>query len=169
LAGGLDGGTGFTARRARAVKEIEMVGRANVIAIVLATLVAGCAGKGTGLAVAPLPNEQAELTAYAAGARFPEGTQASDDVKVTAVVDRSERTIAIRNFGDDELKDLEVWVDGKYVRRLPALAARAGVVLHFGQFYDAAGETLAAGNGTVARVQLKVGDRLLNAMGPAFD
>ena len=146
--------------------------RRNLCVLVAAgATLAGCAGgKNGSLAEAPAPGKQvAQLAAYAAAATRPADAPEADDLRVTAVVDRVKHTISLRNFTDQSYKDVDVWVNGTHVRRVPSLPARGGVVIHFGQFYDSAGASLAAQKPTVSSVQLKGGGTVYDLMGPAYD
>src|SRR5689334_4249059 len=131
----------------------------KVMVAVLAVVgaMAGCAQtpKG-GLAAAPAAGEVEALTKHAAAAKYPAGPAASDGWEGAAVVDRAKRIVTVRNVGGHELKDVNVWVNGGYVRKVDSVPGGGGfVVIHFGQFYDAQGRSLATQVGAVSRVQLE--------------
>lgn len=144
----------------------------RVMVLGIGAAIAGCASPQPGAELSKPPTEGPQtgrLASEAAATRFPQDATASNELKVTAVVDRKAHTISLRNFGDRPLNDVEVWVNGSYVRCVPLLPARGGLVIHFAQFYSPKGVTLDTQQINVTRVQLREGNKLYNAMGPAYE
>lgn len=119
---------------------------------------------------AGMPSDMnAERAAYAARATYPVG-QATNDLHLTAMVNRSRSDqIRIINPTDRTIDNASVWVNGKYVTYLAHIPAQSVVKLSRDDFYDNAGHRLSSGNTPANQIQVEVGDRLFNVMGPAFE
>ena len=91
--------------------------------------------------------------------RYPTDVRASDDLRATAVVDRAGGRIKIVNPSDQPLRDVKVWVDGRYAGSIAEIPARATMSV------DRGGLDVKS----TSRIQIQCGDKLYNVQGPAFD
>lgn len=110
------------------------------------------------------PETRTQLAAHAATAQFPRDAKASDDLSIGAVADGD--AIKIHNYSDRPLRDVNVWVNGAFVRQVASIAPMSIVTIRRSEFYDATGRTLAGQQTTVTRVQIQAGDTLYNVQGP---
>lgn len=108
------------------------------------------------------------LAAYAAAAEFPDA-EASDDLRVAAVIQRQSNNIKIYNFSNQALRDVDVWVNGSFVHKVNSIPANGHVTLARTAFFDAGGRSLAQQNTTINTVQIADDGRLYNLQGPVLD
>lgn len=110
----------------------------------------------------------AERAAYAARVRYPIG-QPADDLHLTALVDRAHSDqIRIVNPTDSTIDNASVWINGKYVSYVAHIPAHSVLKLDRNQFYDNGGHSLSEGNTQAEHINVQIGERLFNVMGPAF-
>ena len=143
-----------------------MFGRTLTL-LVMAAL-AGCAGKASDesssntSADGPSPTE---LAAYAGAARYPSEMK-SKELRAHAVVDRENGIIKIYNLGNQNLRDVRVWVNKSFVKRIDGIAPQSSVTIRTDELYDGLGRTFASQDEEVAIVQLQTLDELYDLMGP---
>ena len=113
-------------------------------------------------------SDRTRLAAFAASSKYPDG-QASDDMRITAVVDRRAGMIRILNPTSDAATNDSVWVNRNFVTRVDRIPAMGMVELDMDRFYNAQGQSLPDVNTTVREVQIQRGDKLHNLLGPVFE
>jgi hypothetical protein len=131
----------------------------------------GCAGSGTAKSStdgANIPNTPTELAAYAGNARFPQ-TQPVVEQTIAAIVSRDKKTLKLYNFGKQPIRNVDVWVNGSFVKRIGGIAPQSNVVISTDEIYNGLGHTLASRGEEVSRVQLADSVRLTTVMGPASE
>lgn len=138
-----------------------------------AVTLAGCAAGGKSAASTStdgtnIPNTPTELAAYAGNARFPQ-TQPTNDLTVAAIVSRDKKQLKLYNFGKQAIRNVDVWVNGSFVKRIGGIAPQSNVVINTTEIYNGLGHTLASRGEEVSRVQLDDAGRLYNLMGPASE
>jgi len=109
-----------------------------------------------------------ERAAFATTAHYPNDLQASNDLKATALVERSAGSIKIANASDQPIRDAKLWVDGRYVVQVNDLPAHGTLSVNRTEFSDREGKLPADLKG-VRQVQLQTKDNLYNLQGPVFD
>ena len=112
--------------------------------------------------------EKTQLAAFAGQSQYP-NKQASDDLKVTALVDRDDGTIKIINTTQQSLSDAKLWVNGAYVIHIDTIPARGTVAIKRENLYNRDGLSLAKANVGVTKVQLETADKFYNLEGPAIE
>ena len=112
--------------------------------------------------------QKTQLAAFAAQSEYP-NKQASDDLKVTALIDRKEGTIKIINSTTQALTDAKLWVNGAFVTHVDTIPARGVVTIKRENLYDRNGIPLAKSNAGINKVQLEQGDKFYNLQGPVFE
>jgi hypothetical protein len=112
--------------------------------------------------------QKTQLAAFAAQSQYP-SKQASDDLRVAALVNREEGTIKIVNSTPQALTDAKLWVNGTYVTHVDTVPARGLVTIKRENLYDQKGISLSKANASINRVQLEMGDKFYNLEGPAFE
>lgn len=112
--------------------------------------------------------QKTQLAAFAAQSQYP-NKQASDDLRVAALVDRKEGTIKIINSTTQALTDAKLWVNGAFVTHVDTIPARGMLTIKRENLYDRNGIPLAKSNAGITKVQLEVGDKFYNLEGPAFE
>jgi len=112
--------------------------------------------------------QKTQLAAFAAQSQYP-NKQASDDLRVAALVDRKEGTIKIINSTSQALTDAKLWVNGAFVTHVDTIPARGMLAIKRENLYNREGLSLAKANAAVSKVQLESGDKFYNLEGPAFD
>lgn len=114
------------------------------------------------------PKPEADTASYAAAKEYPTAV-ATNEVRVTAVIDRQTRSVLLVNPSDDDYYGLRAWVNGKYVAWVNELPARRTVRLTQGQFVDADQKPLSVLDTDVAKVELQTNGDFYRAMGPAVE
>jgi hypothetical protein len=109
-----------------------------------------------------------ERAAFANTARFPADMKASDELRATAIIDRSTNMIKIANPNAQEIRDAKVWIDGQYVAQVNSIPARGTVTINRTELSDRDGK-LPADLRNVGQVQLQTRDNLYNLQGPVFE
>ena len=112
-----------------------------------------------------IPNTPTELAAYAGNARFPQ-TQPVMEPTVAALVSRDNRTLKLYNFGKQPIRNVDVWINGSFVKRIGGIAPQSKVVINTTEIYNGLGHTLASRGEEVSRVQIDDRGRLSTLMGP---
>ena len=143
----------------------------TIPALILALAASGCAGKkstSTSLDGTNIPNTPTELAAYAGNARFPQ-TQPVAENSVAAIVSRDNKTIKLYNFGKQPIRNVDVWVNGSFVKRIGGIAPQSKVVINTAEIYNGLGHTLASRGEEISRVQIEDQGRLYTLMGPAAE
>lgn len=134
--------------------------------ILLGTAAVGCESNGG--ASAKLTAEAltpTELAAYAASHPFPT-TQPSDHLRVAAIVNSNRTELKLYNFSNSPLADVDVWVNGAWCQHVRGIGASGSVIIKTSDLYNAFGKNFAGQSEPVSRVQLAIGDKFYNAMGP---
>jgi hypothetical protein len=130
------------------------------------TSLAGCQMGGSRERVAG--PDRAQLAAHAATAQFPQEVS-EEDIRVAAILNRERNGLRLINFGDEAMRNVDVWVNSAYVTRVPSIPPRGTVALRTGQFYDQTGRNLAEQDMSITRIQLQIDEQLYNAWGPAHE
>ncbi len=142
--------------------------RCSTLAVILtgAALV-GCGGAGhdgsaktTADALTPT-----ELAAYAASHKIPT-TPATDELRVAALISADRSTIRLYNFTSSPLAEIDVWVNGAWLQHVRGIGANNSVMVKTTDLYNAFGKNFASQSEPVTRVQLHIGGKFYNAMGP---
>lgn len=110
----------------------------------------------------------ARLAAYAASHKYP-STKPSNELRAAAMVNRETGAIRIANFSPQSLRDVNVWVNGGFVKHLDMIPASGVVTLQPVEFYDASGRTMAAQKTSPVSVQLETPDGFYALQGPIFE
>ena len=135
-------------------------------------LAGGCGGKrggsSSGLDGTNIPNTPTELAAYAGNARFP-ATQPVNDQTLAAIVSKDKKQLKLYNFGKRNVRDVDVWVNGSFVKRIGGIAPQSNVAINTSEIYNGLGHTLQSRGEEISRVQLDTGDALLTLMGPSTE
>ena len=148
--------------------------RISCLSIIGLLVLAGCSntstwgGSGTAYDPGLDADERTRLAAYAASSKYPDA-QPSDDLRMTAVVDRRAGMIRILNPTHDAATDATVWVNRNFVTRVDRIPAQGITELDMDRFYNGQGRSLPDVNTAVREVQVQRGDRLQNLLGPVFE
>lgn len=116
----------------------------------------------------PGADERPRLAAFAASSQYP-STRPSDELRVTAVVDRDGGTIRLFNPTDHTIRAADIWVNGSFVNRVDSIPANGSITLNRARFYDGAGRTLASTDTTALRIELEADGKFHTLLGPVFD
>jgi hypothetical protein len=139
--------------------------------------IAGCALAGTTILGCAASNKDGsskmtadaltptELAAYAASHHCP-STPASDDLRVAAVISPDRSELKLYNFSNAPLASVDVWVNGAWMQHVRGIGASGSVILKTTDLYNAFGKNFASQSEPVSKVQLGIGDKFYNAMGP---
>ena len=142
-----------------------------LLMLAAASTLAGCSASASlknPFAAAPARDERPRLAAFAASSRYPD-TQPSDELRLTALIDREADTVQVINPTDRALRDVNVWVNGSFVNHVDAIPAHGSVTLHRARFYDAGGNTLSSMNTSAFRVELQSEGEFYKVLGPVFE
>lgn len=105
----------------------------------LAMMVGGCASGSNSLLQNPnkdLRKHRKEFVADAATRSYPTTAQSVATSPIRGEVDYQIDVINLVNLSDTEWKDVEVWVNGRYVCSLTTLPAKKQVGINFGSLFD---------------------------------
>ena len=129
---------------------------------------AGCASNDGGGATAS-SESATQLAAYSAKAEYPQTQPSSNsEMHVAAIVNQSDKTIKLYNFGDKPILASNVWIDHVFVYHVAGIAPRSYVVVKNSEFYNNDGQNLAATGQGVANVVLETGNNVYSVEGPAM-
>ena len=147
--------------------------RLNLTLLSAAVFLSGCAASGEfdpggARSTATEPMTPTQLAAYAGNARYPE-TQASRELRASAIVSRDKGHIKIYNFDNEPLRDVRVWVNGSFVQPIDGIAPQSSVTVRTKELYDGLGNSFASKNEEVTRVELQTHDQLHRLWGPAAE
>lgn len=139
--------------------------------ILAAVAVAGCASEGPleKMSGTPSSAEQAQLAAQAASVEYPMNTKSAGQLQSAAIVNRDKHTITIRNFGDQNLQNVNVWVNGAYVRHVDSLPSHSAITINEAQFYNRQGTNLLSDMVSVNKVQVQSNNQLWDLQGPQVE
>ena len=152
----------------------------QVLVVVAAAMLVGCAGGGSGarrnaVAGSTSPTDppaeamsDTQLAAHAGNAKFP-SARPEDGRRIAAIVSRDRRTIKLYNFESNPVRAVNVWVNGSYVQPIQGIPGQSKAVIRTEKLFNGLGNTFASRNEEVARVQLETQDGLFNVMGPATE
>lgn len=145
--------------------------KTTLAALTLILVAAGCGGKKAGATGddTNLPSTPTELAAYAGNARYPDTQPVLDQLRIAAIVSRDNRTIKLYNFGSENIRNVDVWVNGSYVKRIGGIAPQSRVTIDTTELYNGLGRTLARSGDEVSLVQLQKGNTLYNLLGPVAE
>jgi len=138
------------------------------LALLGLVVLSGCAANGE---FNPVGQNSAEMTppqlaAFAAKAQYPADMQASNDLRVAAIVSRDKETIEVYNFTDRPFSDAKVWVNKGFVAKVDGIAPMSKVTIATSKLYGPFGNTFASQEKSVSSVQLETSNGLFNLMGP---
>jgi len=137
--------------------------RQTFAALAFATMV-GCSANTNFQPFAAGHEEQAQLAAYAASTPYPHDTKIEESHRAAALIDPKSDTVEVLNFSDQPMRDVNVWVNGTFVRKVDVIAPHGTRTVTANQLYDASGHTLAALKSTPTKVELQADDRLWGLM-----
>jgi hypothetical protein len=93
---------------------------------------------------------------------------ASDQLKVTALVDHDGNGLRVANASDKDIRDARIWLDGTYFARVSSIPTRATVTVDRKSFVNESGNSPSTLKG-VKRIQVQTSDALYNVQGPVMD
>jgi hypothetical protein len=137
--------------------------RQTFAALAFTTMV-GCSANSNFQPFAAGREEQAQLAAYAASTPYPHDAKIEESHRAGALIDPKSDTVEILNFSDQPMRDVNVWVNGTFLRKVDVIPSHGTRTVTANQLYDASGHTLAALKGTPSRVELQADDRLWSLM-----
>lgn len=138
--------------------------RQTCAALVLATMVGCSAGGQISNPFASNKNEQAQMAAYAASTQYPTSVHAEEGRRAAAIIDPKNGSVEVMNFSDEPMRDVNVWVNGSFVRKVDVIPSHGTRTVTAGQFYDASGRNMATLKASPNRVELQSGDKLWGLM-----
>jgi hypothetical protein len=141
-----------------------MTGRSPIVALLTIVLV-GCSA--TLDPMAGDRSEVAQLSSYAATAKYPAEAEARRDMPI-AVLTKGD-SLRLINFTDKPVRDSDVWVNGTFVRHVDVIPPMGSVTLKRSEFYDSTGQNLKSAASTATRVTIQSGDAHYATLGPAKD
>jgi hypothetical protein len=112
--------------------------------------------------------QKTQLAAFAAQSQFPT-KQPSDDLRVTALINKDNGTIKVINSTQQAINDAKLWVNGSFVTHVDTIPARGMVAIKRENLYNRDGIPLSKANIGISKVQLESSDKLYNLEGPAFE
>lgn len=140
----------------------------NILIVLAGTSLIGCSASLTPSGSASNSEMgEAQLAAYAASTPYPDKS-ASDDLKLSAMVDRNDKSIQLANYSDKTLTDAKVWVNQTYLYKVSAIPAHGYTTLSTADFYNGSGQLLSQLSNPINRVEVQTGDDLYSVMGPVF-
>jgi hypothetical protein len=106
---------------------------------------------------------------FAATAHYPGNPTTSPTVHAAAVADSSKDTLTIYNLGDTTIPASTLWVNGHFVRQIPAIAPRASHQVTYNELIQAGPgvQTLKQLGQGVNTVELQTAEGLFKVEGPA--
>jgi len=99
---------------------------------------------------------------------YPTGKTASDQLKVTALVDHDGNGLRVANASDKDIRDAKIWLDGSYFARVSSIPTRTTVTVDRKSFVNESGNSPSTLKG-VKSIQVQTGDTLYNVQGPVMD
>ncbi len=113
-------------------------------------------------------SQKTQLAAFAAQSQYP-SKQASDDLRVTALVHKDDGSIKLINTTQQTINDTKLWVNGAFVTHVDTIPSKGVVTIKRENLYDQKGISMAKANSGITKVQLEQGEKLYNLEGPAFE
>jgi len=74
--------------------------------------------------------------------------------------------LRLYNFSNNPLAQVDVWVNGAWMQHVRGIGASGSVIIKTADMYNAFGKNFASQSEPVTRVQLVIGDKFYNTMGP---
>ena len=105
--------------------------------------------------------EQSQLAAYAATAKYPDA-KPSSDIRAAALINPKDSEIKVVNFSDAPLRNVNVWVNGTFVHNVAIIPAHGATTIARENFFDGRGDNMSKMNVTASRVEVQTGDQLFN-------
>jgi len=136
-------------------------GVAGTIVIAAMAFLAGCSSDG---GMSDVTSERARLAAYAARAQYPREAELSRDLPAGVVINGDE--VKIVNFSNRRIDDVNIWINGGYVRHEASLPANGILTLPKSYFYDGTGRTLSSQDASINKVEIESGRTLYELWGP---
>jgi len=99
---------------------------------------------------------------------YPSELKATNDLPATAVVDPSYNSLKIANATDRDLRNVTIWIDGKYGAQVGQVPPKGTIAIQRGDFVDRDGHA-PADLKNPGQIQLQTHDDLYNLQGPVFD
>lgn len=131
--------------------------------VALAGLLVACENKG---GMAGTDMERTQLAAYAASTEYPGASSNVDNMNVGVLI-QDNGDLRLINFSNQPINNANVWVNKQYVYRVPSVPAKGIVTLSRKLFYNPQGLDLTREKAPVGVVQVQMGNRLVDALGPA--
>jgi hypothetical protein len=95
--------------------------------------------------------------------------QAKMDLAVASIVGPDKSTIKIYNFSNDDLRGVDVWVNGSYVQHVSGISPQSSVMIHTSELYNGLGKSFAGQSEPISKVQVQSDQGLYTTWGPAAD
>ena len=140
------------------------------VAMIASIALAGCAGpnqagsaKMTADALSPT-----ELAAYAARTPYPQ-TSPGNELRAAAIVSGDRSALKIYNFSNEPFAEVDVWVNGAWLQHVRGIGANGSVIVKTSDLYNAFGKNFSGQSEPMTKVQIRIGDRFYNAMGPVSE
>jgi len=130
-----------------------------MVAIMLLVATGGCAGRPSIFANsdADLQKTASQFAADAARRHpFKADAPRGPDATARAEIDYTFRKVKLENLSDDDWKDVEVWINQKYVVFVPNMPRKSLKVLDFPSFYDGEGNYFPIYKGTLLIDKLEI-------------
>lgn len=147
--------------------------RGIVVLMVAASWVglAGCGGKPRSVSEdeTGLPRTPTELAAFAGHAQYPMDAVPLNTGRIAAHVSDNGNELRIYNYGNENLRDVRVWVNRSYVKPIGGIAPQSRVIIRTDEIYNGLGHTLAARKERATLVQLQSADGVYSVMGPVVE
>jgi len=130
---------------------------------------AGCQSNGDSARLSTNASTVPELAAYAAAHTYPTTMPAAETVHAAAIVNRSNSTIKIYNFGTRPIREARIWVNKAYVQHINGIASNSSAVIRMDELYNGLGQNFLALNAPVSIVQVQSEDGFYTLLGPAAE
>src|SRR5437764_13396065 len=115
--------------------------RHTLAALTLASVV-GCSANSSFQPFAHGGEDRAQLAAYAASAHYPTDVKTSHDARIAALINPRNESVKIVNFGDEPMRDVNVWVNNTFVHKVSVIPSHGSVTIDRAEFYDASGQDM---------------------------
>jgi PBP1b-binding outer membrane lipoprotein LpoB len=113
-------------------------------------------------------SQKTQLAAFAGQSQYP-NKQASDDLAVTALVNKKDGTTKIINSTPQAITDAKIWINGAFVTHVDTIPARGMTTIPRENFFDRNGISMAKSSTGITKVQMETADKFYNLHGPAFE
>lgn len=138
------------------------VGTLSAVAL---ALLAGCSTNE----LAMIGEEPRQEITYAALAEYPQGVEASDELKLWAVNYENKDMLEVFNTSDQSIPASTLWVNGAFLSRIDPIPPRGSVKVKYSEVLEAGRgvNDLKDLGGPIAKLELQTDQGLLKVQGPA--